>query len=137
MKLTFEVGNAEKHRIDFFWSQFWGRSFLAVDGTRILTSGVRLSSPLKIIGKNDVASGWKARLPYALTRDDWRRFLPYPFWYDYADIELVHRWTVVVGTAEQHRVTIEKERARWVAGLRPSKYRVLIDDALVREYRGY
>jgi len=137
MKLTFEVGNAEKHRIDFFWSQFWGRSFLAVDGTKVLTSGVTLSSPIKIISKSDIASGWKARLPYALTRDGWQRFLPYPFWFDYADIELVHRWTVMVGTVEQHRVMIEKERARWVAGLRPSNYRILIDDTLVRECRGY
>ena len=71
MKLTFEVGNAEKHRIDFFWSQFWGRSFLAVDGTKVLASGITLSSPLKVIGKDDVASGWKARLTYALTRDGW------------------------------------------------------------------
>jgi hypothetical protein len=46
-------------------------------------------------------------------------------------------FTVVVGTAEQHRVTIEKERARWFAGLRPSKYRIVIDDILARECRGY
>ena len=137
MKLTFEVGTVEKHRADFFWSQFWGTSFLAVDGKKILTSGITLSSLVKVIGKDDVASGWKVRLPYALTRTGWRKFLPPPFWHDYADIELVHRWTAVVGTAEQHRVTIEKERARWVAGFKPSKYRILIDGKLVRECNGY
>ena len=137
MKLTLEVGTAEKHRIDFFWSQFSGRSFLAVDGTKILASGVRLISPIKIIGEKDTASGWKVRLPYALTRDGWQNYLPYPFWFDWADIELVHRWSVVVGTAEPHRVTSEKERARWMAGLRPSHYRIFVDETLVRECRGY
>lgn len=137
MKLTFEVGIAEKHRIDFFWSQLWGSSYVKVDGQKVLTSGITLSSPVRIIGKDDVASGWKTRLPYGLTRTGWRRLFPYPFWSDYADIQLVRQWTVVVGTMEQHRVTIEKQRARWCAGFRPSNYRVLVDDTVVRECRGY
>jgi hypothetical protein len=138
MKFTFAVGHAEKHRIDFFWSQFTGRSSLAVDGAMILQSGMTLTSPVRRVGKDEVVSGWKVRLPYALTRNGrWESLLPYPLWSDYAEIELVHRWTVEVGVTEQHWVRIEKERARWFAGIRRSKYRVFVDEQLIQEYRGY
>lgn len=137
MKLALSVGNEEKHKIEFFWSQLWGNSWLAVDGIKVQTSGIQLSSPIRVIGEDDAPSGWKLRVPYAVTRSGWKQFLPSPFGCDYLDIELVHQWTVQVGTLEQHRVVIEKERARWFAGLRPSKYRVFVDQVLVIERKGF
>jgi hypothetical protein len=137
MKLQFSVGDMEKHKVEFFWSQLWGNSWLAVDGMKVQTSGIQLSSPVRVIGKNETPSGWKLRVPYAVTRSGWKRFLPSIFGCDYLDIELVHRWTVLVGDLEQHRVVIEKERERWFAGLRPSKYRVFVDQVLVKECSGF
>ena len=131
------MGEAEKHKVEFFWSQLWGRSWLAVDGVKVQTSGIRLSSPVKVISKDHAASGWKVRVPYAVTRSGWKQFLPSVFGSDYLDIELVHRWTVLVGNLEQHRVLIEKERERWFAGLRPSTYRVFVDQVLIEECRGF
>jgi hypothetical protein len=133
MKLAFDVGETEKHRVEFSWNQFWGTSWIAIDGRKVQTSGVRLSSPAKIIGKTDAPSGWKARVLHK--RCDGSKLLPYQ--YDYLDIQLVERWTVPVGTNEKHQVVIEKERERWCAAIRPQKYRVHIDDALVKECRGY
>jgi hypothetical protein len=137
MKLEFIVGDAEQHKVEFFWSQLWGNSWLAVDGVKVQVSGIQLSSPTRVIGKDESASGWKLRVPYAVTRSGWKQFLPSIFGCDYLDIERVHCWTVLVGNAEQHRVVIEKERARWFAGLRPSKYRVFVDQVLAKECRGF
>ena len=139
MRLDFYVGEREKHKVEFFWSQFVGTSRLAVDGITIKKSGVQLSSPVRILGENDVANGWKTRLPYAKPKSGWKRFLPYPFNYEPldVDIQLIKRWAVLVGTTEKHQVVIEKERERWCAGLRPQKYRVFVDEKLVRECRGY
>ena len=137
MKLAFSVGEKKKHRVEFFWSQFWGNSWLAIDGVKVQASGIQLSSPVRVIGSNEVPSGWKLRVPYAVTRSGLKRFLPSPFGCDYLDIELVHRWTALVGTLEEHRVVIEKERERWLAGLRPSRYRIFVDQVLVNECRGF
>ena len=135
MRLEFHVGETEKHKVEFSWNQFVGTSRLAVDGIIIQKSGVQLSSPVKVLGKNDVAHGWKMRVPYAVTRTGWEMFRP--FSYDYIDIQLIERWTTLVGSVEKHRVVIEKERERWCAGLRPQKYRVFVDEKLVKQCRGY
>lgn len=137
MKLEFSVGDTEKHKVEFFWSQLWGNSWLAVDGVKVQTTGVQLASPARVIGKEEAASGWKLRVPYAVTRRGWKQFLPSAFGCDYLDIELVHRWTAVVGSPESHRVVIEKERERWFAGLRPSNYRIFVDQVLIKECRGF
>jgi hypothetical protein len=49
----------------------------------------------------------------------------------------VKEYTLNVGTRERHVVRIEKERKLFLAGLRQQKYRVFIDNKLVREYEGF
>ena len=52
-------------------------------------------------------------------------------------LSLTKEYRFNVGTREQHTVRIEKERKLFLAGLRKQKYRVFIDDKLVREYEGF
>ena len=51
-------------------------------------------------------------------------------------LRLVERYDLWVGVQEKHRVAIEKERRRFMAGWRPQKYRVFIDGELVQTYEG-
>ena len=137
MKISLQVGTHEVHRVYFSWNQFWGTCRISVDGHSVHKSGITLTSPVSVIAKDDVATGWKVRVPCALTRKNIGHFLPYPFFGDYVDIQLVQRWEVRVGNREQHVVVVEKERERLLAGLRPQKYRVFIDGNLVKQCRGY
>ena len=52
-------------------------------------------------------------------------------------LRLTTSYTFNVGERERHAVRIEKERKLFFAGLRQQKYRVFIDDQLVREYEGF
>lgn len=49
---------------------------------------------------------------------------------------LAKRYDFVVGLAEKHHVTIEKERKLLLAGVRPQQYRIFIDGQLVQTYEG-
>ena len=51
-------------------------------------------------------------------------------------MSLTKRYDFVVGLAEKHHVTIEKERKLLLAGIQPHKYRILIDGQLVQTYEG-
>ena len=53
------------------------------------------------------------------------------------EISPVKRYTFVVGKIELHQVTIEKQRPLFLGGLFPNTYRVLVDDRLIGEHRGY
>jgi len=137
MKISLQVGTHEAHRIFFSWNQFWGTTRITVDDHTVFKSGISLNSPARVVGKDETATGWKVRVPCALTRDGLGHFLPYPFFGDYLDIQLVQRWEVQVGDREQHVVVVEKEREHLFAGIRPQKYCVFVDGALVKRYRGY
>jgi hypothetical protein len=49
----------------------------------------------------------------------------------------IKQYAFNVGINEQHAVRIEKERKLLFAGLRQQKYRVFIDNQLIREYEGF
>ena len=51
-------------------------------------------------------------------------------------VSLTKRYDFVVGLAEQHHVTIEKERKLLLASLQPQQYRIFIDGQLVQTYEG-
>lgn len=51
-------------------------------------------------------------------------------------LKLAKRYELVVGAAEKHLVVIEKKRKLFLAGMRPARYRVFIDGALVQTYEG-
>jgi len=137
MKISLQVGNQEHHKFFFSWNQFWGTTRIIVDDNIVHKSGITLTSPVRVIAQDDTATGWKVRLPCAVTRTDMKQFLPFPFFGDYVDIQLVERWEVHVGTQEKHVVVVEKERERLCAGFRPQKYRVFVDGALVKQCRGF
>jgi hypothetical protein len=49
---------------------------------------------------------------------------------------LVRRYRFTVGEKEQHEVLIEKHRPLFMAGFRPSLYKVFVDGALALEKKG-
>jgi hypothetical protein len=54
----------------------------------------------------------------------------------FASLKLTKRYEFVVGVNERHNVVIEKKRKLFLAGLRPTQYRVFIDSQLVQTYEG-
>jgi hypothetical protein len=52
-------------------------------------------------------------------------------------LSLTKEYTFSVGQRERHGVRIEKKRKLFLAGLRKQRYRVFVDDKLVREYEGF
>ncbi|HEY5838850.1 MAG TPA: hypothetical protein VIT19_07430 [Pyrinomonadaceae bacterium] len=51
-------------------------------------------------------------------------------------VSLTKRYDFVVGLAEKHHVTIEKQRKLLLAGIQPQQYRIFIDGQLVQTYEG-
>jgi hypothetical protein len=52
-------------------------------------------------------------------------------------LALTKTYTFEIGTRERHTVRIEKKRKLFLAGLRPQKYRVFVDNHLLHEYEGF
>jgi hypothetical protein len=118
MKLSFEVGTREKHLVDFRWNQMWGSLRIIVDGKIIERRFFQLASPNKPASSNCKS-----------TEDSWVIFGK--------KIDLLNRWEFTVGRDEKHTVTIEKRRQKWLAGIRPQHYRVLIDGIELKSCTGY
>lgn len=118
MKFSFEVGDAEKNTVDFSWNQMNGVLEIKVDGEIVQKGGVTLFSSTNLTGNLDVPEAEKWNVHWC-------------------KIQLVEKWDFEVGVTEKHLVRIEKERAKWFAGFRPQKYRVFIDNYLIKEYRGF
>lgn len=51
-------------------------------------------------------------------------------------LKLTKRYELVVGVNEKHQVVIEKKRKLFLAGMRPQRYRVFVDGALMQTYGG-
>ena len=51
-------------------------------------------------------------------------------------LRLTKRYELTVGVNEKHHVVIEKKRKLFLAGLRPVRYRIIIDGHLVQTYEG-
>lgn len=121
MKIQFTVGEREKHVVDFCWGQFLGTSSVSVDGK------------IALRGKP------KALEEVATMALPWKR---YKYLYDVVvkgdfGIKRLTTWDVDVGSSERHEISIVKERPIILAGLRPHKFRVLVDGQLLIEKTGY
>ena len=90
MRFAFDVGDAEKSRIEFCRDPVFGRMTITANG--------------QLVGSKD---------PAQLST--------------HFDFEWLKRYTFVVEEKEQHEITIEHERPRWLGGLRRHKYRVFVD----------
>jgi len=90
MRFTLEIGEKEKHRIDYYRNWFLGTERLQADG--------------EIVASRSVVS---------LS--------------NYVSFPLCRRYEFSVGTSEPHTVIFEKERPLLFAGVRPHKYRVIVD----------
>lgn len=118
MQFSFEVGQAEPHKVEFYWGQMFGTLQIKVDNKIIDEKSVTLFSPTNLTAPLDVPENEKLNLGFM-------------------EVQLVEKWIFKVGIYEKHEVRIEKERAKLLAGLRPHIYRVFVDDELIEEHRGY
>jgi len=96
----FDVGERERHRVDFSRDRVWGEVTIRVDGS-VLDTGLHIISP-------------------GVTRRDLH----------IESAGITKRYELSVGQAERHTVVIEQARALLMPGLRKSSYRVLIDGQL-------
>ncbi|HVE57211.1 MAG TPA: hypothetical protein VNB22_10315 [Pyrinomonadaceae bacterium] len=118
MQFSFEVGQGEPHRVEFYWGQMFGTLQIKVDNRIIEEKSMTLFSPTNLTAPLDVSEHEKLKLGGF-------------------EIQLVEKWTFEVGIYEKHRVRIERERPKLLAGLRPHIYRVFVDDELTEEHYGY
>jgi hypothetical protein len=122
MKFSFEVGQYEKHQIEFQWSKWLGVAKIWIDGTL-----VQKSRPLAYSELTQLAS-MRGMVRQA-------RFISQTA-SGQAALQMVRGWDFEVGQQEKHAIRIEKERPVILAALRPHNYRLLIDGELASEYRG-
>ena len=122
MKFSFEVGQYEKHQIEFQWSKWLGVAKIWVDGTL-----VQKSRPLAYSELTQLAS-MRGMVRQA-------RFINQTA-SGQAALQMVRGWEFEVGQQEKHAIRIEKERPVILAAVRPHSYRLLIDGELASEYRG-
>jgi hypothetical protein len=122
MKFSFEVGQHEKHQIDFQWSKWLGVAKIWVDGTLILKSRPLAYSELSQLADMRGIGGQARYLSQTLSG----RSAP----------QMIRGWELEVGAREKHAVRIEKERPAILAALLPHVYRVFIDGQLASENKG-
>ena len=119
MRFSFEVGQAEPHKVEFYWGQMFGTLEIKVDNKIIDEKSFALFSPTSLTASLEgIDENEKLNLGFM-------------------EVQLVEKWTFEVGIYEKHIVRIEKERAKLLAGLRPHLYRVFVDEELIEEHRGY
>ncbi len=118
MKFSFEVGHGEPHKVEFYWGQMFGTLEIKVDGKVIDEKSFSLFSPASIAAPLEVPEDEKLN-------------------FGIIEVQLVEKWSFEVGIYEKHKVRIEKRRAKVLAGLRPHKYRVFIDEELFETHHGY
>lgn len=117
MRFTFEVGHGEPHKVEFYWGQMFGALEIKVDSKIIEQRSVKLFSPTDFKLQN-VPENEKMSLGLF-------------------EVQLVEKWSFEVGIYEKHQVSIEKQRPKILAGLRPHIYRVYVDDILIEQHKGY
>ena len=119
MKFSFEVGQSEPHKVEFYWGPMFGTLRIKVDNEIIKEKSFMLFSPTGLPGELDeVPKNEKLN-------------------YGFIEVQLVEKWSFEVGIYEKHSVRIEKERAKLLSGFRPHTYRVFVDDELIEEHNGY
>jgi len=118
MKLSIEVGETEKHFVEFSWNQFIGKTKIKVNRDILVKSGWQITSP------NQPAEKEKKT-----TEEKW------VVWGK--EIVLVEEWSVNIGEKEKHKVKFKKTRPKWFAGFRPHTYEIFVDDKFIREQTGF
>ncbi len=122
MRFSFDVGQQEKHRVDFSWEKMLGVARVWVDSELILKSRPVAFRELAQAAQLHSVSGTARYLAGTASGS--------------ARPELTVGWTFEIGQWEKHTVRIEKERPLLLAALRPHHYRVFVDDELVHECDG-
>lgn len=122
MRLTFEVGQREKHQVEFRWEKFLGVAKIWVDGELIQKSRPLALQELFQASRLSSVTGSASYLA-SMVNGSGRP-------------ELITGWSFEVGDQERHVVYIQKERPLILAALRAHTYRVFVDDAYVRDYVG-
>jgi hypothetical protein len=122
VRFSFDVGQQEKHEVEFTWGKFFGVAKIWVDGELILKSRPLALRELSQAAKLHTVSGSAGYLAGMASG----AALP----------PLTTGWAFEVGQQERHVVRIEKERPRILAALRPHTYRIFVDGQFVREYVG-
>lgn len=118
MRFSFEVGQAEPHTVEFYWGPMFGTLQIKVDRKIIDEKSFSLFSPSNLTSPLDVGENEKLKLCVI-------------------EVQLVEKWSFEVGIYEKHNISIEKERAKFLSGLRPHIYSVFVDEELVEKHRGY
>lgn len=121
MRLAFTVGQKEQHQVEFVRGQFLGNSRISIDGKVVLRGPPVGLQELSLIGTPS------RRYQYLYDLIAKRDF----------HIQRLRSWEVEIGENERHSLCIVKERPFLFAALRPHKYRVLVDGALIIERTGY
>jgi hypothetical protein len=122
MRFSFEVGQREKHRVEFSWGKFLGVAKIWVDGQLVLKSkplALRELSHLSQLRSITGSAKYLGGMAYGSGQPS-----------------LMAGWSFEVGHQERHVVHIEKQRPQILAALRPHTYRVFVDDQLVQEHVG-
>ena len=117
MKLAVQVGEKEKHQLEFKWSGFFGVARIWVDGKLVLKSKALAWEELATaaaLTRTSNAAKYLATMAAGGGRPD-----------------LTQCWVLEIGDAEKHIVRIEKERPLIGAGFRKHAYRIYVDEQLV------
>ena len=118
MELIIDVGDEERHTLEFYWGQFLGSVRVKVDGDVVYRGRPIAFEELETLSH-----------PYLYL---YRTFIAQT-----TPTLLVRTWEFTVGSSESHLVRIDKLRPKLLAGIRPSLFRIFIDGELVGEERGY
>jgi hypothetical protein len=122
MKFSFEVGQTEKHLVEFQWSKWLGVARIWVDSALILKSQPLAYSDLAQLAGMRSFGGQVRYLGQAVKGR--------------AALQMIRGWGFEVGSKEKHAIRIEKERPLILPAIRPNIYRVFIDGQLASEYSG-
>ncbi len=122
MRFSFEVGQHEKHQVDFAWSKFFGVAKIWVDGDLVLKSRPLAFQELAQASRLASPTG-SARYLAGMANGTRRP-------------QMTRGWSFEVGQVERHMVHIEKERPLILAALRPHTYRIFVDEQFVQEHVG-
>jgi hypothetical protein len=122
MRFSFDVGQQEKHRVEFSWGKFLGVAKIWVDGELILKSKpLALQELSQLSGMRGISGS--AKYLVGMANGSGRP-------------ELIAGWSLEAGREERHAVHIQKERPLMLAALRPHTYRVFVDGQFVKEHVG-
>jgi hypothetical protein len=122
MRFSFEVGEQEKHHVEFSWSSFLGVAKIWVDGYLVQKScPLALRDLAQLSGLRTVSgsAGYFAGMIDGSGRP-----------------ELTMAWAFEVGQREHHRIRIEKERPLILPAFRSNKYRIFVNDEFLKELVG-